>query len=195
METEVFRQYILNFINKYFSKNFSDLDIIDIGCGPCPLTDFCDTFEIAIPYSGEPIREITFIGNAEFIDEIVDKKYDVVYSSHLLEDFEEEKTVQILKRWSSLLKDMDSLLILLLPDQKRYRKCCEENGSVPNQSHKMEDFNLNYISNCCSVSNLKFLFSMEFFKKDSPIQNPYNFLYICSPLKQFNVQQSKKRQN
>jgi len=193
LETDKFRKYILDFIDSYFSLPVQSLDIIDIGCGPSPLNSLCDTFETANPYSGKPIREITFIGDAEFADEIVDKKYDVVYSSHLLEDFEEEKTIPILKKWSSLLKNKESLLILLLPNQKKYREYCESHNAIPNPGHKMEDFNLDYISDCCEKTGLYKLFSLEFFNGDTEMSDPYNFIYICSKSKQFNIMQSKKR--
>ena len=47
-------------------------DVLDIGCGDCPVTDSCSTFDIND-------------GDANYITKYVTKQFDVVFSSHCLE--------------------------------------------------------------------------------------------------------------
>ncbi len=83
----------------------------------------------------------TYLGYAENITKYVHKKYDVVYSSHLLEDYGEGQQLKVLKGWSELLRDDNSCIILCLPDQKRYEKTTR----YPNPSHKVPNFGLDYL--------------------------------------------------
>lgn len=71
---------------------------------------------------------------------------DYVYSSHLLEDFEKNKTKSVLLEWLRVLK-IGGHLILYLPHEQVYRKHCEETGQEYNAAHKIPDFSLNYLKN------------------------------------------------
>lgn len=57
------------------------------------------------------------------------KKYDYIFSSHLLEDFDEEKQREILNDWTNYLKP-GGHLILYVPERGKYKGC--------NVAHKHE---------------------------------------------------------
>ena len=76
--------------------------------------------------------------------------FDYVFSSHLLEDFEDTETV--LREWIRVVKP-DGRIVLFLPDEQAYRKHCLKNNQIPNGMHKHEDFGLRYMRQI--VKNIK----------------------------------------
>lgn len=124
-------------------KNYPDIkemikgDVIDIGCGDCPVTNNCDKFDI---------RD----GDANYISRYVDKKYDVVFSSHCLEHM--WNPYRTIKEWFSLVKP-GGLLIVAVPDEDLY-----EQGIFPsryNGDHKWT-FTIDKKDSWCKYSvNLK----------------------------------------
>jgi ubiquinone/menaquinone biosynthesis C-methylase UbiE len=78
--------------------------------------------------------------------------FDYVYSSHLIEDFED--TLQGLNEFIRILKPGGNL-ILVFPDQKKYEEVCKKTGQPLNQYHKHADMGLAYMKNALSRSNLK----------------------------------------
>ena len=91
-ETSKFRPMIIDFIYKNF-KNINNWKILDIGSGDDPLLPDCDKFDLPQPYTKNCRADLlTYRGDARVIDQIVKRKYKVVYSSHLLEDFPRNET-------------------------------------------------------------------------------------------------------
>ena len=71
---------------------------------------------------------------------------DYVYSSHLLEDFDD--TAAMLTEWARVLRP-GGRVVLLLPDEQRYRKYCEEHGHGRNDNHRHDGFSLDYVKEQC----------------------------------------------
>jgi SAM-dependent methyltransferase len=93
-----------------------------------------------------PFEDCNYKGDARKLP-FGDYVFDYVYSSHLLEDFEDTKDVLI--EWIRVLKD-GGFLILYLPIQKIYASMASD--GVGNTSHKV-DMSLEYIMN--TVSGLR----------------------------------------
>jgi ubiquinone/menaquinone biosynthesis C-methylase UbiE len=74
---------------------------------------------------------------------VEDGSMDVVYSSHLIEDFAD--TAKIISEFLRILK-LGGTMILVFPDQQKYEKCCEIRREQPNQSHRHPDFGLKFVS-------------------------------------------------
>lgn len=84
---------------------------LDIGCGPDPITKFCDAFDQTM-YPG-----VTHVGDAAHLP-FEDGAYDWIFSSHALEDF--EKTDETLVEWLRVLKT-GGVVILYVPNQFLYK--------------------------------------------------------------------------
>ena len=98
-----------------------------------------DSVDIACDVMKEPIP----IGNDIF---------DYVYTSHLIEDFED--TLQGLNEFIRILKP-GGTLILVFPDQQKYEETCKRTGQPLNQYHKHANMGLEYMKAMLNKSNLK----------------------------------------
>lgn len=192
MGTLSVRYWVKQYIETKFNKKVSDLDIIDIGCGIRPLFENIKTFDQPnyIEYNEYAIVDKdnvfipTYLGKAENITEYVFEKYDIVYSSHLLEDYPEERTKDVILEWSKLLKNENSIMILCLPDQKRYEECTP----YTNPHHKIKTFGLEYIRNTINDLPLKEINHLEFWNDEFHMKNKtrhkveYNFIICLSKI-------------
>jgi len=70
-----------------------------------------------------------------------DASLDYVFSSHCWEDFTEEEKPKVLVEWIRVLKK-GGFLILLLPDEQRYRANCAKEGTGSNPAHKDANFSM-----------------------------------------------------
>lgn len=185
LETSKFRDHILKKIEELTEKEIKQLKIIDIGCGKDPLIPNCDKFERddhrryyrTLKYGGD-----YYIGDAARASQYIDKLYDVVYSSHCLEDF--PNTTDIMVEWKKLLLP-GGLMVLLLPDQPMYIRKCKRFNHVPNGDHKHEDFALEYMKKRIAEAGMEFVYTLDFCKviddEETPQQDEYeyNFMVIC----------------
>lgn len=175
------RFYTVRFIESYFNKNIDDISIIDIGCSNRPLTENCDTFDLPDPYYPDiDTNKIMYKGDAKIASTIVDKKYDVIYSSHLLEDFHIEDIKKTLIDWYKFLNP-GGIIVLVLPDQQMYIKDCIALNKKGNKHHIYKDFGLQFFkNNVLKGMNLKVVQEMEFYNnKNWDFEKPrqqYNFL-------------------
>jgi hypothetical protein len=175
-ETTKFRAKILDLIYKLSNDKVILLhDIIDIGSGDDPLLPRCDKFDLPVPYTEKCERNLlTYVGDARHLTEVVKKKYKVVYSSHLLEDFREDETIPVLKEWIKIIKN-DGLLVILCPDQQKYLEHCRHMGEDPNEHHRIDSFSLTYVKSCLAkIPEVNFIFGEELFA-----DGEYNFLCIA----------------
>ena len=78
-------------------------------------------------------------GGAEKLVWFRDSVLDYVYSSHLLEDFDDTKGV--LAEWLRVLKP-GGRLVVFCPDEQVYREHCKKTGQTYNKEHKHADFSL-----------------------------------------------------
>jgi ubiquinone/menaquinone biosynthesis C-methylase UbiE len=106
----------------------------DIGFGGDKIkkTD-CDGIDYATPYAytGKDKVNIACDVMKEPIP-VSDNTYDYVYTSHLIEDF--ENTTMALKEFIRILKNQGHL-ILVFPDQKVYEAHCIKTGQPLNSHH------------------------------------------------------------
>lgn len=115
---------------------------LDIGFGGYSINDTAITLDKKIPHVDFGFRKTNFIGDACDLSWLRDNSLDYIFSSHVLEDF--ENTLIILLEWIRVLK-VGGRLVLYLPDQKSYSSYCLEKGQSPNPNHKIDDFSLSYI--------------------------------------------------
>lgn len=130
-------------------KKYCIGDGIDIGYGGDAITKEAITIDLERPY-GSPGWYVEYPdtqhlkGNGNDLKWFRDCVLDYVYSSHLLEDFDECEMLDVLVEWIRVLK-IGGYLILYLPNQFRYKKYCREHHSEPNPNHRVKKFNLKYL--------------------------------------------------
>ena len=130
------------------SKVRKSLDIfckgngIDIGFGGDPITKSAITVDLEFPYAKYENNPLHLKGSGDNLYWFKDGVLDYVYSSHLLEDFEDTKSV--LEEWIRVLKP-NGHLILFLPNEQLYRAYCKQKGVPSNVNHIHEFFCLSYI--------------------------------------------------
>lgn len=117
-------------------------DGLDIGYGGDPIINTAICIDLPVPYTkfGEHPQHLH--GDGTKLYWFKDKTLDYIYSSHLLEDFEDPKPV--IKEWLRVIK-IGGLLILFLPNENKYRKHCDRVGATYNGQHKNLDMSLNWM--------------------------------------------------
>jgi predicted SAM-dependent methyltransferase len=115
---------------------------IDAGFGGDPIIPSAVTVDLPQPYAKVGDVPVNLGGDARNLYWFKDDVLDYVYSSHLLEDFED--TANVLKEWLRVIRP-GGLLILFCPDEQVYREHCKRTGQDYNQSHKIAEFSLNYV--------------------------------------------------
>lgn len=173
-ETSKFLNIIMELISNY-KGDINPGNILDVGCGMDQLSPDCNTFDMEKPYTSVDPIKLTYRGYAEAITKYVNKKYDILYSSHLLEDF--ENTTTVLNEWKKIIKD-EGIMILLLPDQQRYVQKCRIFNEEPNVHHKIKNFGLGYMKEQCKLAGLEVIHSLELFSRNDPKDLEYNFLIV-----------------
>lgn len=73
---------------------------------------------------------------------VADNSFDYVYTSHLIEDFDDTKAG--LRKFLRILKDGGNL-ILVFPDQQKYERICKKTGQPLNQYHKHADMGMEFM--------------------------------------------------
>jgi len=117
---------------------------VDIGYGGDPIVDWAITIDLPTPYTKVGNHPLNLGGDARNLYWFRDEVLDFVYSSHLLEDF--ENTKEVLKEWLRVLK-VGGHLILYCPVEQVYREHCKKTGQPYNYAHKIEHFDMEYVKN------------------------------------------------
>jgi predicted SAM-dependent methyltransferase len=112
---------------------------IDVGPGGDPITEGAIRIDLPQPYSRAGTLPVQLGGDATDLYWFQDGVLDYVFSSHLLEDFENIKLVLI--EWLRVLRPGGNLIIFC-PDEQAYRAHCRRTGQQYNQHHKLPDFSL-----------------------------------------------------
>lgn len=115
---------------------------IDLGFGGDPIVPWAICFDLPQPYAHEGDHPQNMAGDARDLSMFFDNVFDFVFSSHLLEDFEE--TEAVLREWARVLKPGGNL-ILYCPDEPTYREHCRLSGQPHNEAHKIDNFSLNHV--------------------------------------------------
>ncbi len=115
---------------------------LDLGFGGDPITPHAIRVDQLTPYANYKNNSVQLGGDARKLTWFRDGTLDFIYSSHLLEDFED--TESVLREWLRVLKP-GGRLILFCPDEQIYRKYCQRTGHPYNSCHKIENFSLTYV--------------------------------------------------
>ena len=117
---------------------------LDIGFGGDPVAPTAIRMDLPTPYANTGDAPVQLGGDSRDLYWFRDDVLDFVYSSHVLEDFDENETEPVMREWLRVLKP-GGRLILLLPDQPRYVAHCERTGAGPNLHHSIDRFSLAYV--------------------------------------------------
>ena len=117
-------------------------DGVDLGFGGDPIVPHAICMDMPSTYANYEDNVQHLHGDARNLYWFADDSLDFLYSSHLLEDFED--TSKVLKEWLRVIKP-GGLLILFLPDEQAYRTYCKRQGKLPNAHHIHDYFSLIYM--------------------------------------------------
>jgi SAM-dependent methyltransferase len=112
---------------------------VDLGFGGDPITEAAVRVDMPQPYARTGSYQVQLEGDATKLHWFNDGVLDYVYSSHLLEDFED--TAAILFEWLRVLRP-GGRLVIFCPDEQAYREYCRRTGRPYNKQHKIPDFSL-----------------------------------------------------
>lgn len=115
---------------------------VDLGFGGEPITPTALRMDMPQPYTQAGSLAVQLGGTAEDLYWFRDGVLDYVYSSHLLEDYNDVEAV--LREWLRVLKP-GGMLVTFCPDEQVYRKHCAATDQPYNPMHKHTDFSLAYV--------------------------------------------------
>ena len=143
----------------------------DVGFGGDPINELAIRIDLPQPYAVTGDLAPQLGGDCRDLKWFRDGVLDFVYSSHVLEDFQDTETESILREWTRVLK-VGGRIVLLLPDQIRYLQHCAKTGETTNPHHAIPHFSLSYIRETAKrISELKFLAGED-------INNDYSFYIV-----------------
>lgn len=112
---------------------------LDLGFGGDPIAPHAIRVDFPVPYSTVGQQSVQLGGDASKLIWFRDECLDFVYSSHLLEDYEDTETV--LREWLRVLKP-GGHLVTFCPDEQAFRKHCTTTGQPYNTAHKHANFSV-----------------------------------------------------
>ena len=115
---------------------------VDLGFGGDPIAPHAIRVDLPRPYTAVGDLSVQLGGDATDLVWFRDGVLDFVYSSHLLEDFDD--TERVLREWLRVLRP-GGRLVILCPDEQAYRRHCAATGHPYNPHHKHADFSLDFI--------------------------------------------------
>jgi predicted SAM-dependent methyltransferase len=125
---------------------------VDLGPGGDPINETAIRVDLPQSYSQVGLCGVQLGGDARRLNWFRDGVLDYVYSSHLLEDF--ENTEDVLKEWLRVLKP-GGRLVLFCPDEQAYRNHCALTQQPYNTYHKHSDFRLASAKEALSILEYK----------------------------------------
>lgn len=173
-ETGRHRDIIIHQMEKHFGT-LDGLNGIDIGFGGDPILPNSICMDQREPYTTNVIQTQVqnLYGDARDLYWFKDGVMDYVYSAHVLEDFPEDETEDVFREWVRLVRP-GGLLILDLPNERKYRQVCASRGYRSNPRHQIEDMSLDYILKRFWVINY---LECRYTQEDLP-PDGYSFLVI-----------------
>ncbi len=122
-------------------KQFVTGRVLDIGCGGSAVTPEAITFDMPNPYTSVGSDPIMLRGSVTDLSMFNDGVFDVVWTSHLLEDWTYKQLLPIVAGIRRIIKP-GGLMITVCPDEPIYSKHCRDTGQPYNLAHKNSDFTL-----------------------------------------------------
>ena len=117
------------------------------------------------------------VGDVSDLRWFKDNVMDYVFSSHVLEDFQDTST--LLAEWLRVLRPGGNL-VLFLPDQAAYEAHCAKHHTLPNQAHIHSNFSLEFVLK--ALSSIGVDSNCVVYSKWPVENNPYSFdLVIRKP--------------
>lgn len=115
---------------------------LDIGPGGDPIVPGAVRVDLPSPYSHVGGLPPQLCGDASRLPWFRDECLDYVFSSHVLEDFDDPAAV--LREWLRVVRP-GGLLILYCPDEQTFREHCRRTGQPYNPHHKHAHFSLAWV--------------------------------------------------
>lgn len=131
-ETAQVRHIVLPYLKEYKAPT-----IIDVGCGGDKLVPSAIAVEKAYSHAGVGDDHIQILADIRSLP-FKDNTIDVIYHSHVIEDFFYKEQLAIVLEHHRILKK-GGALIIVAPDQRLYLEHCKQRGEQPNQAHKEPD--------------------------------------------------------
>jgi predicted SAM-dependent methyltransferase len=165
-------------------KKYIEGSGIDIGYGGDPIVDWAITIDLAEPYIHVGDHALNLAGDARNLQWFRDEVLDFVYSSHLLEDFED--TIGVLHEWLRVLK-IGGHLILFCPVEQAYREHCKKTNQPRNRAHKIDNFDLYYVKNILDQIGVTETI------RSNPIIDTYSFEIVAKKVRSMTDKKSRLR--
>jgi len=116
---------------------------VDLGFGGDAITPSAIRVDLPQPYADYlGIHPVQLGGDVRHLHWFADGVLDFVYSSHVLEDFED--TGAVLREWLRVLKP-GGRLVIYCPDEQVYRRHCVATGQPYNEHHVHAGFSLAFV--------------------------------------------------
>ena len=155
------------YLKKWVIKDNRILNGIDVGCGTARIDDMITSLDQQCNYE---YAHAQFVWDCKNLDLFADEKLDFIFSSHVLEDFENIPEVFI-NWWKKLKKG--GLMLLLLPDMEnckcdhckgdsRYAKV-EDGGNPSHRTNVGKKFMTDMLQSFMEKGDLKY----EILQQDS----------------------------
>lgn len=119
-------------------------DGLDLGFGGDPINPAAVRLDMPNQYGTVGEFPAQLRGDATQLVWFRDGVLDYIFSSHLLEDFQD--TQSALREWLRVLKP-GGRLIVFCPDEQRYRAHCDRTGQPYNIHHVHANFSLEFVKN------------------------------------------------
>lgn len=129
----------LEITKKYINEKMNG---VDVGSGGSPI--FINAISMDC-HNGHFSELVQLRGDARNLHWFKNSVMDYVFSSHCFEDFLEEEKPNVLKEWVRIIRP-GGFLILLLPDEQKYRAYCATRNAKPNGAHKDPNFNMDKVA-------------------------------------------------
>jgi ubiquinone/menaquinone biosynthesis C-methylase UbiE len=165
-ETSKFRHLFLDYCK---------INGVDIGFGGDPIIPTAITIDLPKPYAETGKSPQNLKGDGRNLQWFRNVSFNYVYSSHLLEDFED--TEAVLREWTRVLKPK-GYLVLLLPNEQRFRQYCKRTGMTYNEEHKHPDFSLGKVKKILVQLDLLIIEEYEQLVYE-PEESDYNFAIVA----------------
>ena len=156
-------------------ENFCTGYGIDIGYGGDPIIPGAITIDLPVPYEKVGDAPLNLGGDARNLYWFTNESLDYVFSSHLLEDFPPDETIDILCEWLRVIK-IGGNLVLYLPDEHKFKEHCKKTGQPYNLAHKVDQFGLDYLKRVLEpIPNIKTI-------HENPLSDKYSFEIVVKKI-------------
>jgi len=115
-------------------------DGLDVGFGGDPVVPTAICLDMLMPYTEVGDSPQHLHGTASALP-FKDGTLDYVYSSHLIEDFTYEAQCVLLHEWARVVR-VKGLVVVVAPDEQRYRAFCKRTGQPVNLAHVNESYSM-----------------------------------------------------